>query len=156
MGGRTCWIEARLEGLDTSTIVEWLLGQSHLIWNNITELQSDHITLIYGFKEHSIDKIINIVGVDHTMEIEFDSIEMGKINPSIELLIKSIKMRNLFWKIRKTVPDCTHNLINGLYTPHITICHLKKFIDKDVLKDPHKLNGQKITVKFVVKVGDGE
>lgn len=153
MKERVCWIESRLEENDSSSILDWLLEQSPEFWGNMKEIQNDHITLIYGFKESSIEKVLNLVGNEHTMEVELSNIDVGKLNPSCNIIVKSTHMEALFWKIKEIVPECMQELINGKYIPHITICHLRKPISENILKNKQKLQGRKIKVTFVIKIG---
>jgi len=103
---------------------DWV--SSHVPVDDLKDIPSPHITILYGFDpKHydAIDKIVKAAKItpeDYT----FGPPKRGDVSPVWLLPIRSDKIDALFWKLHKKF-DNQHTLINGRFEPHVTLCWLK-------------------------------
>lgn len=93
---------------------------------DVKEIPSPHITILYGFDpKHYAD--IDAIVKDHKItekDYSFDPPKKGSLSPVWLLPLKSDKLQTLFHILYAVFPN-EHTLFDGKYEPHVTLCWLK-------------------------------
>ena len=99
---------------------------------DVLEVPSPHITLLYGFDPRLYDQVKADV-MSFRLQPEDWSFPYvprpgNKAKNAWLLPIHSPRLEELFWQLYKKYPN-QHYLHDGKFIPHITLCYMKKDID---------------------------
>ena len=59
--------------------------------------------------------------LEPSIRVSARGIKIGDVSPVVLLELEAQELHNLFWKLYRAIPGCPHTLIEGSYSPHLTL-----------------------------------
>jgi hypothetical protein len=102
--------------------------KNNMSMDDVLSTPKPHITVLYGFRcseWKEIDALVNSWKINED-DYTFGDARFGDVSPVIMLPVMSARLTALFGLLSGKYPDNKHTLINGNFSPHVTLAWLKR------------------------------